>query len=61
MAVTAEDLDKARELARVKPSTSYLQRKMLISYTAAMILMDILEDEGVVSKRDIVGKRIVLR
>lgn len=60
MTVTAEDVDTARKLAREKPSTSYLQRKMLISYTDAMILMDILEEEGAVSKRDAAGKRTVL-
>lgn len=55
--VTAEDLETARRLVKEKASTSYLQRKMLISYTDAMILMDILEEEGVVSKRNAAGIR----
>ena len=54
--VTAEDVETARKLAREKSSTSYVQRKMLISYTDAMILMDILEEEGVVSKRNAAGE-----
>lgn len=58
--VTADDVDTARRLAREKPSPSYLQRKMLISYTDAMILMDILEEEGVVSARNAAGLRTVL-
>lgn len=59
MLLVASDVDWARKLARVKPSVSYLQRKMLISYTEAMVLMDILEEEGVVSK-PIAGKRTIL-
>jgi DNA segregation ATPase FtsK/SpoIIIE-like protein len=59
--VTADDVARARKLAREKPSTSYLQRKMLISYTDAMILMDILEEEGTVSPRNAAGKRTVLQ
>jgi len=58
--VTDEDVDVARKLACEKPSTSYLQRKMLISYTDAMILMDILEEEGTVSARNAAGARTVL-
>jgi DNA segregation ATPase FtsK/SpoIIIE-like protein len=61
MTVSAEDLDTARKLACEKPSTSYLQRKMLISYTDAMILMDLLEEEGTVSPRNAAGLRTVLR
>jgi DNA segregation ATPase FtsK/SpoIIIE-like protein len=58
--VTADDLDRARKLVREKPSPSYLQRKMLISYTDAMILMDILEEEGVVSARNSAGLRSLI-
>lgn len=58
--VTADDVETARRLVQEKPSTSYLQRKMLISYTDAMILMDILEDEGTVSARNSAGKRTAL-
>jgi hypothetical protein len=57
--VTPHDVEIARKLAREKPSISYLQRKMLISYTDAMILMDILEEEGTVSKRNSAGLRTV--
>lgn len=58
--VTADDVETARRLVREKPSPSYLQRKMLISYTDAMVLMDILEEEGTVSARNSAGKRSVL-
>jgi len=57
MTVTPDDLETARKLVREKPSTSYLQRKMLISYTEAMVIMDILEEEGIVSKRNAAGLR----
>lgn len=60
MMITADDLDWARKLAREKPSTSYLQRKMLIPYSMAMVLMEILEEEGVVSKANSAGARQVL-
>lgn len=46
--VTIEDVDTARRLIREKPSASYLQRKMLITYNDALILMDIFVEEGVV-------------
>lgn len=55
--VSPEDIDTARRLVREKPSTSYLQRKMLITYTQAMVLMDILEAEGTVSPRNSAGQR----
>lgn len=58
--VTADDVEAARKLVREKPSTSYLQRKMLISYTDASVLMDILEEEGIVSKRNAAGLRKLL-
>lgn len=61
MNITPDDVDWARQLACKKPSTSYLQRKMLITYTMAMVLMDILEEEGTVSKRNSAGLRTVLR
>jgi DNA segregation ATPase FtsK/SpoIIIE-like protein len=55
--ITIDDVDTARSLVREKASPSFLQRKMLISYTDAAILMDILEEEGTVSARNAAGLR----
>ena len=44
--VTPEDIEQARRLVQEKASASYLQRKMLITYTQALILVDILKEEG---------------
>ena len=43
-----------------KASTSFLQRKLQIGYNRAARIIDIMEDEGVVSKANHVGKREVL-
>ena len=43
-----------------KASTSYLQRKLQIGYNRAARIIDMMEDEGVVSKANHVGKRDVL-
>ena len=43
-----------------KASTSFLQRKLQIGYNRAARIIDMLEDEGVVSKANHVGKREVL-
>ena len=43
-----------------KASTSFLQRKMQIGYNRAARIIDMMEDEGVVSKANHVGKRDVL-
>lgn len=59
--VTADDIEKAHTLVKEKPSTSFLQRKMLISYTDAMVLMGIFEEEGLVSKPNSAGLRKLLR
>lgn len=55
--VTADDVDNARKLVLEKPSPSYLQRKMLISYTDAVIILEIFEEEGWVSKPNAAGLR----
>lgn len=55
------EIDAARKLARMKPSTSYLQRKMQIPYSHALRLMELLEAEGTVSPRNSAGLRSVLR
>jgi len=43
-----------------KCSTSYIQRKMAIGYNKAARLVERMEDEGLVSQANHVGKRIVL-
>ncbi len=43
-----------------KASTSFLQRKLQIGYNRAARIMDMMEDEGIVSKANHVGKRDVL-
>ena len=43
-----------------KASTSFLQRKLQIGYNRAARIMDMMEEKGVVSKANHVGKREVL-
>ena len=43
-----------------KASTSFLQRKLQIGYNRAARIVDMMEDEGIVSKANHVGKREVL-
>ena len=43
-----------------KASTSFLQRKLQIGYNRAARIIDMMEDKGVVSKANHVGKRDVL-
>jgi DNA segregation ATPase FtsK/SpoIIIE, S-DNA-T family len=43
-----------------KASTSFLQRKLQIGYNRAARMIDMMEDEGIVSKANHVGKRDVL-
>jgi len=56
----ANELSSARIFLREKPSTSYLQRKMSITYNRAMRLMEALENEGFISAPDSAGCRTVL-
>ena len=42
-----------------KASTSFLQRKLQIGYNRAARIIDMMEDEGIVSKANHVGKRDV--
>lgn len=44
-----------------KASTSFLQRKLQIGYNRAARIMDMMEEEGIVSKANHVGKRDVLK
>jgi len=44
-----------------KASTSFLQRKLQIGYNRAARIMDMMEQEGIVSKANHVGKRDVLK
>ena len=43
-----------------KASTSFLQRKLQIGYNRAARIIDMMEEEGIVSKANHVGKRDVL-
>ena len=54
--------EKALEIIKSegKASTSFLQRKLQIGYNRAARIIDMMEDEGVVSKANHVGKRDVL-
>ena len=54
---TAVDLIKSEG----KASTSFLQRKLQIGYNRAARIMDMMEEEGIVSKANHVGKRDVLK
>ena len=55
--------DEAKEiiLRERKASTSFLQRKLQIGYNRAARIMDKMEDDGLVSKANHVGKREVLK
>ena len=44
-----------------KASTSFLQRKLQIGYNRAARIIDVMEDEGIISKANHVGKRDVLQ
>ncbi|MDA9598443.1 DNA translocase FtsK [Candidatus Pelagibacter sp.] len=54
--------DSALEIIKLegKASTSFLQRKLQIGYNRAARIIDMMEDEGIVSKANHVGKRDVL-
>ena len=43
-----------------KASTSFLQRKLQIGYNRAASIIDMMEENGIVSKANHVGKREVL-
>lgn len=51
------ELETARKFVREKPSTSYLQRRMQITYNHANMLMDKFEAEGLVSAPNHCGVR----
>ena len=54
---TAVDLIKSEG----KASTSFLQRKLQIGYNRAARIIDMMEENGIVSKANHVGKREVLK
>lgn len=58
---TPELIERARQFAIEKPSTSYIQRKLMIGYNHACELMEHFEEEGIVSPRRADGTRAVLR
>ncbi len=53
---------QALEIIKIegKASTSFLQRKLLIGYNRAARIIDMMEEKGVISKANHVGKREVL-
>ena len=57
---TSELLARARQLVLEKPSTSYVQRHLMICYNHACELMEHFENEGIISKANSAGKRTVL-
>tara|TARA_B100000686_G_scaffold285638_1_gene309936 strand:- start:2199 stop:2732 length:534 start_codon:yes stop_codon:yes gene_type:complete len=59
---TDELYSKALEIIKSegKASTSFLQRKLQIGYNRAARIIDIMEEKGIVSKANHVGKREVL-
>lgn len=57
---TPEMLTAARRFVLEKPSTSYLQRKLMIGYNHACEIMEHFEAEGLVSAWRADGKRVVL-
>ncbi len=58
---TPELIEKARTFVKEKPSTSYLQRRLMIGYNHACELMEYFEAEGLVSPRRANGSRELLR
>jgi DNA segregation ATPase FtsK/SpoIIIE-like protein len=57
---TPEMIARARQFVLEKPSTSYVQRKLMIGYNHACELMEHFEAEGLISPRRADGKREVL-
>ena len=54
--------DTALNLIKIegKASTSFLQRKLQIGYNRAARIIDMMEDDGIISKANHVGKRELL-
>jgi S-DNA-T family DNA segregation ATPase FtsK/SpoIIIE len=59
---TDELYDQALNIIKTegKASTSFLQRKLQIGYNRAARIIDMMEEKGIVSKANHVGKREVL-
>lgn len=57
-----ETYQRAVEIVREdkRPSTSYLQRRMQIGFALAASLIERMENEGIVSQANHIGKREVL-
>ena len=52
--------DMIRQQSEGKASTSFLQRKLQIGYNRAARIVDMMEDDGIISKPNHVGKREIL-
>ena len=59
---TDELYNQALEIIKTerKASTSFLQRKLQIGYNRAARIIDMMEEKGIISKANHVGKREVL-
>lgn len=57
---TPEMIERARQFVLEKPSTSYVQRKLMIGYNHASELMEHFEEQGLISKPNSAGLRTVL-
>lgn len=55
--LTDAEIAAARKFVMEKPSTSYLQRKMLIPYSHALRIMGYFEAEGLVTPANHAGLR----
>lgn len=59
--LTDAEIEAAKKFLREKPSTSYVQRKMLIGYNHAARIVSYLEALQWISEPDRTGVRRVLR
>lgn len=56
---TPELIERARQFVLEKPSTSYVQRKLMIGYNHACELMEHFEAQGLISPPNSAGLRTV--
>lgn len=62
LGIDEEAYKKALEIVKEekKPSASYIQRRLMIGYNHAARIMERMEEEGIVSPANHIGKREVL-